>query len=423
MWNESCVEQEKLRFIAHRLSGEATMTALCAGFGISRQAGHELMARHAVEGLGCVQARSRARLTQAGRMPEEVETALVELRLQRPFWGPKKLLAYLGRTRADLILPGRSAAGDLLKARGLAGGRKRRRSALPLSRPFGQVRAANDLWCIDFKGWVRTGDGTRCDPLTVTDAHSRYLLACQIVPPTHEGVFEVTQRLFKMFGLPKAMRSDNGPPFASTAAGGLTRLSAHWLKLGIALERIEPGQAQQNGRHERMHGTLKGETTKPPAQTRKAQQSRFDHFVEDFNQERPHEALGQATPASLYQRSTRRYPSRLLQPTYDDDHAVRRVRTNGCIKWGGQMLFVTEALVGEPVGVAETETGCFIVRFAGMDLGIIDRAGKTMRRFTSPRPGRGEAQHEQTRKAVTHVTGLRQLSDRLHRERVVAEGS
>jgi len=405
MWKALGVEEEKLRFIALRLSGEATMTELCEGFGISRQAGHELMARHSVEGLSCVRPRSRARLTQTGRTPEETVLALVALRIERPFWGPKKLLAYLARARSDLALPGPSTAGAILKARGLAKGRKRRRSALPLSRPFGPVTAPNDLWCIDFKGWIRTADGTRCDPLTVTDAHSRYLLACQIVPPTHEGVFEVTQRLFRMFGLPRAMRSDNGPPFASTAAGGLTRLSAHWLKLGIALERIEPGCPQQNGRHERMHGTLKAETVMPPARTPEAQQRRFDRFLHDFNHIRPHEALGQLTPASIYQRSTRAWPPQPPEPTYGDDHAVRRVRTNGCIKWGGQLVFVTEALIGEPVGVAETDAGQFIVRFAGMDLGLIDRAGTTMRRFTSPRPGRGEDQQEQTRKTVTHVTG------------------
>ncbi|MDO9198333.1 integrase core domain-containing protein [Rhodoferax sp.] len=405
MWKTSCVAEEKLRFIARRLEAGETMAELCEAFGISRQAGYELMARYGRDGPSCVQPRSRARLTQAGAVGLVVAEALVELRLRRPYWGPKKLLAYLGRTRPELALPATSTAGDLLKRAGLVTGRRRRRSALPLTRPFAAVNAPGDLWCIDFKGWFRTGDGQRCDPLTVTDAHSRYLLACQIVPPTHEGVFQVTERLFKEFGVPWALRSDNGPPFASTGAAGLTRLSAHWLKLGITLERIEPGKPQQNGRHERMHATLKARTAQPPAADPKAQQRRFDAFRREFNLVRPHEALNQATPASLFRRAPRQYPTHLPELIYDDDHEVRRVRSNGCIKWRGEMVFVSEALVGEPVGIAQTPAGAYNVSFASMDIGLIDPAGKTMRRFTSPRPGRGEAGHEQTRKTVTHVTG------------------
>jgi transposase InsO family protein len=399
------VENEKLAFIAHRLAGGASMTELCEVFGVSRQAGYELMRRHGAEGLGCVKARSRARLGQAGSTPLEVVLALAALRRARPSWGPKKLAAHLGRLRPDLAMPAASTVGDILKREGLVNGRRRRRSALPLSRPFGAVRQANDLWCIDFKGWFRTGDGLRCDPLTVSDAHSRYLLACRIVPPTAQGVFPVTEALFRTWGLPRAIRSDNGPPFASTGAGGLTRLAVHWLKLGIALERIEPGQPQQNGRHERMHATLKAETTRPAAADAGAQQSRFDRFCEDFNHQRPHEALGQATPASQHRPSPRPYPAAIGEPSYDADHAVRRVRLNGCIKWGGQEIFVSEALAAEPVGVAETDSGEFVVRFAGQDIGLLDRAGTRMRRFASPRPGRGEAQQEQTRKTVTHVPG------------------
>ncbi|MGH7734575.1 MAG: integrase core domain-containing protein, partial [Gemmatimonadales bacterium] len=312
-------------------------------------------------------------------------SALVEVRLARPSWGPKKLVAYLGRLRPDLAMPAASTVGDILKREGLVSGRRRRRSALPQSQPFGAVRQANDLWCIDFKGWFRTADGARCDPLTVSDAHSRFLLACRIVPPTGEGVFPVTEALFKAWGLPRAIRSDNGPPFASTGAGGLTRLAAHWLKLGIALERIEPGQPQQNGRHERMHATLKAETARPPAADPRAQQIRFDRFCEDFNHQRPHEALDQTTPASRHRRSPRPYPDAICEPSYDADHAVRRVRANGCIKWGGEEVFVSEALAAEPVGVAEIDSGEFVVRFAGLNIGLINRAGTKMRRFSSPR--------------------------------------
>lgn len=402
MWREACVEEEKLRFIAHRLSGAVTMAELCEGFGVSRQAGYELMRRHEAEGLGCVKARSKARLGQAGATPDEVVLALTALRLERPSWGPKKLVAHLGRLRTDLAMPAASTAGDILKRAGLVSGRRRRRSALPQSRPFAAVLEPNDVWSIDFKGWFRTADGVRCDPLTLSDAHSRYLLACRVVAPTHEGVFPVAEALFKTWGLPKAIRSDNGPPFASLSAGGLTRLAVHWLKLGIALERIDPGQPQQNGRHERMHATLKAETTRPPAANARAQQIRFDRFLNDFNHQRPHEALGQTTPASWRRPSPRPYPDVIAEPTYAADHAVRRVRSNGCIKWAGEHLFVGEPLVGEPVGVAEIDSGEFVVRFAGMDIALINRAGK-IRRLASPRPGRGET--EQTRKTVTHVPG------------------
>jgi putative transposase len=402
-WKEACVEEEKLRFIADRLRGDVSMTELCGRYGVSREAGYELMRRYEAEGAMCVQARSRAPHVQAGATGEELVAALLCLREQRPHWGPKKLRAYLERQEPERRWPAASTIGDLLKRHGLVRGRRRRRSPLPQTRPFETVTRPNDLWCIDFKGWFRTGDGHRCDPLTITDADSRYLLACRIVPPTHEGVFPVTERLFKEHGLPRTIRSDNGPPFGSTGAGGLSRLAVHWLKLGIGIERIVPGKPQQNGRHERMHGTLKAETARPPAADRTAQQKRFDRFRIDFNEQRPHEALGQATPASRWQPSRRPYPARIEPPDYDANHAVRRVRQNGEIKWGGGLIFVSEVLAGEPVGLAETETGEVIVRYASVDLGLINRAGTKMRRFTAPRPGRREA--EQTEKSVNHLTG------------------
>jgi transposase InsO family protein len=399
------MEAEKLRFIALSLTGGAPMTQLCASFGISRQAGYELLARYRAEGLDCARSRSRAPHVQPRATPAMLVDLIVALRLERPTWGPKKLRARLAMDDPKLDWPSVSVIGDILKREGLVSDRRRRRSALPLTRPFAQVKQANDTWCIDFKGWFKTMDGQRCDPFTVSDAYSRFLLACRIVEPTHAGVAPVMEQLMRDHGLPKAIRSDNGPPFASIGAAGLTRLSAHWLKLGVVLERIDPGSPQQNGRHERMHGTLKKEATQPPSADPPSQQIRLDKFRTDFNAVRPHEALGQTVPADHYKASSRPYPDVVPEPTYDADHAVRRVRGNGTIKWGGELIFVAEALIDEPVGVAQTETGEFIVRFCGMDLGLIDRAGKTMRRFTSPRPGRGEAAKEQKQETVTHVTG------------------
>ena len=232
--------------------------------------------------------------------------------------------------------------------------------------------------------------------MTLTDAYSRFLIECRIVPPTTEGVWALVDRAFGELGLPRAIRSDNGIPFAcTTSAGGLTRLSVHWVKLGIELERIEPGKPQQNGRHERMHGTLKAETSRPPAASPVEQQARFEHFRQDFNYVRPHEALDQNPPASCYSPSPRPDPARVEDPWYDADHAVRRVRSNGEIKWGGDFIFVSEALIGELVGIAETEQGDGIVRFADIDLGLIDR--RTRRSAASRRAGRPAGKHNQNK--------------------------
>ncbi len=281
--------------------------------------------------------------------------------------------------------------------------RRRRRRAVPSAAPFRPAAEPNDLWCVDFKGWFRTGDGRRCDPLTVTDAASRYVLECRIVEPTHDGVRPGLERLFRAHGLPRAMRSDNGPPFAGTGVGGLSRLAVWQLKLGIWLERIEPGRPGQNGRHERMHGTLKAETARPPAASLAEQQARFDRFRCVFNEERPHEALGQATPASRWRPSERPYPERLEEPSYDADHQVRRVRPNGEIKWRGERVFVSEALAGEPVGLVETAGGDWMVRFAELELGLIGRKSGKLRRVPAARPGGREA--ERTGETVTHVPG------------------
>jgi putative transposase len=217
-----------------------------------------------------------------------------------------------------------------------------------------------------------------------------------------EPVFE---RAFREYGLPLALRTDNGPPFASTGAGGLTRLAAGWVKLGIRLERIDPGKPQQNGRHERMHRTLKQETSAPAAGTPAEQQERFDRFREDYNGVRPHEALGQEPPAAHYRPAARPYPDRAPEPWYDAEHAVRRVRPTGEIKWRGDCVFVSEAVAGEPVGIAETENGNWIVRFCDLDLGVIDRKTGKLHRFAAPRPGRGRGRPEQTEETVTHVAG------------------
>lgn len=394
---------EKLRFVAAWLKGELPMSTLCQQFGISRQTGYTLLERYRADGALGLEPRSRAPHRHGRATDEAIAAAIVALRRERPFWGPKKLRRILQDKEPQQAWPAASTIGDLLRREGLVPTRRRRRTPVPQTRPFAPVQAPNDLWCIDFKGWFRTRDGARCDPLTITDADSRFLIACEIVAPTTESVRTVTEEAFHELGLPAAIRSDNGAPFAGNGAAGLSRLAVHWLKLGIRLEHIDPGAPQQNGRHERMHATLKAETTRPPADSLAEQQARFDRFRHDFNGLRPHEALDLATPASRYRSSLRTYPSRIERPWYDADHAERIVKRSGEIKWGGQSVFVSEALAGEPVGIAETASGDWLVRFLDVELGLIDRRTRKLHRFAAPRPGRRKAEH--TGNSVSHLSG------------------
>jgi len=380
------------------------MTALCERYGISRETGHKWKRRYLELGPSGLEERSRAPLHHGRATPEVVTTPIIELRRERPHWGARKLLAVLAKRHPDVAWPAPSTATDILRRAGLINSRRRRRRGLAVERPFQAVQAANDTWCIDFKGWFRTGDGTRCDPLTVSDAHSRYLLASQIMPERIEPVRKAVDALFREHGLPLAIRSDNGSPFGSRGAAGLTRLSAHWAKLGIRIEFITPGQPQQNGRHERMHRTLKAETASPPAASQAEQQARFDAFRHDFNHNRPHEALGQEPPAALYRPSPRCMPDQVSEPWYDADHVSRRVRTTGEIKWKGNLIFVSQTLAGEPVGLRELDNGHWLIRFADIELGLLDTRSKKFRRFAAARPRRCKANHNQT-DTVSDVSG------------------
>jgi transposase InsO family protein len=280
--------------------------------------------------------------------------------------------------------PPASTIGDILKREGLIVAKARSRRPVPVGEIVPGSERPNGEWSVDFKGWFRTRDGERCDPLTVKDTASRYLIEARVVEPTYAGVRCALERVFEQVGLPDAIRSDNGPPFGSTGAGGLSSLSVWWLKLGIEPRYIPPASPQNNGRHERMHRTLKAETARPPAATIAEQQQRFDRFRRHYNQDRPHEALDQTPPAQHWKPSSRRLPSRLEDPWYDPDHEVRRVRYQGDIKWGGEHVFVGEALAGELVGIAELENGGHIVRFCDRDLGVISRELRFLR-FAPPR--------------------------------------
>lgn len=372
-WNESRAMDERMRFIIAATEEGAVMSQVCAAFGISRTIGYKWLQRYLVDGLDGLKDRSRAPLEHGRASAADVVATALALRERYRHWGARKLRVKLGELRPEIALPAASTIGDWLRREGLTQPRQRRRHCPPCTQPFRAADRPNAVWSTDFKGWFRTGDGARCDPLTISDAMSRYLLCCQaLARPDHAEVRRAFDRVFCEFGLPSAIRSDNGPPFASSGAGGLSTLSLWWIKLGITPERIAPGKPQQNGRHERMHRTLKAETASPPAATLAAQQVRFKRFRQTFNADRPHEALQMCTPASLYRCSSRSYPCALREPAYGPDCAVRRVRSNGEIRWAGELIFVSEVLIGEPVAVEEPEAGDWRVRFGDLELGFID---------------------------------------------------
>ena len=330
-WKETRVQDERLRFVQEVLTREDAMAAVCRRFGVSRKTGYKWLDRYAQQGVAGLADQSKAPKRQAQAFPAEIEREILALRARYPTWGEDKLKARLERTNPDINWPAHSTIGALLKRHGLTHPGKRRRHATPSSK-LTSAKAPNQVWAIDFKGWFETGDGKRCDPLTISDTASRYLLRCQRVARSDTAhVRPLMEATFREYGLPTRILSDNGPPFASTGLAGLSRLSVWWIRLGIQLQRIDPGHPEQNGRHERMHRTLKAETATPPERNLRAQQRAFDRFRQIYNQERPHESLAMATPASVYQPSWRPYPERLPELEYPDRMLPRRVQSKGDI--------------------------------------------------------------------------------------------
>ena len=380
-WEENCVMDQRIRFVGLALAGEISMTELCELFSISRKTGYKWRERYAACG-----AEGLVELSHAPKRPAHVTApALVEeivaRRRMRPSWGPRKIVARLGELYPHIEWPAASTAGEILKRAGLVGRRRVHRRAPPRLGELTQAERPNHLWAVDHKGWIRLGDGTRCEPLTITDSFSRYLISVTATPNTREEQAKPQfEQAFHEHGLPDAIRSDNGPPFASTGVTGLTALSVWWAKLGIAHERIDPGQPQQNGRHERFHRTLL-EAMQPPCANRRAQERRFEVFMREYNDERPHEALGQKPPSRFYTPSPRAMPDRLAEPDYPSDAMSREVRQNGEIKWRGKLVGVSTALAGETVCVEETEQGEWQVRFYALPLGVIDAKTNRLRRL------------------------------------------
>jgi putative transposase len=369
-WNSSSPMDQKTQFIADYLRHTLSFAELCALYHVSRKTGYKWVTRYLELGAAGLEDRSPRPRTCPHQTPTELADAIAEARRLHPTWGAGKLLALLRRREPDRPWPSRSAACAILSGRGLVRRRRRRRSPGHPGRPAPAITAPNEVWSADFKGQFKTRDGRYCYPLTVTDNYSRFLLSCRALRSTcvsdSQAVF---RRLFQEYGLPSRIRTDNGVPFATVSLARLSRLSAWWVRLGVLPELIEPGCPQQNGRHERMHRTLKAETTRPPASGLRSQQRSFDRFREEYNCERPHEALEMQTPSSLYSPSLRPFPARPPRLEYPAHFETRYVSHNGGIRWRSGWVNVSITCAGEYVGLEEIDDGRWDVYFGPLKLG------------------------------------------------------
>jgi len=389
-WKVSGAVERRKQFLAEYEAGAASMTELCHAYGVSRQTGYEVLRRYQECGEEGLEEHSRAPHRHPNQTAAEIEAQVLELRRAHMRWGPRKLKVVLERDRGEQNWPAASTMGALLARAGLVIGRKPRRKTPPYTQPLAGASEPNRVWCADFKGWFRTGDGERIDPLTISDACSRYLLRGQAVEkadtPRVQAIFEAG---FREYGMPWAIRSDNGPPFATRAIAGLSQLAVWWMKLGIVPERIAPGHPEQNGRHERMHRTLKQETASPPQANRRAQQRALDRFRQEYNQQRPHEALGMRTPASCYVASPRPYPVRVADPEYGSALQVRRVQQRGAFSWKHQDVFLSETLIGERIGLEPMDERYYRIYFAAFPLARFDSHGLRVERLREADPSDG----------------------------------
>jgi putative transposase len=381
-WKETQAVDERRRFIEEWLRRETPTAELAALFGVSRKTAYKWVERYHQGGVAALVDGSRAPRTRPQAVSERTAQLIVELREKHRFWGPKKLKAWLEDHEPEIGWPAASTIGTLLKGRGLVEARRRRRRTPLSTQPLAAATESNIVWSADFKGQFKVA-GRYCFPLTVTDNFSRYLLTVKGVDDERETTVKpLFDEAFREYGLPLRLRTDNGPPFASKAVGGLSRLSVGWVKLGITPERIEPGQPQQNGRHERMHRTLKAETAQPPMTTAAAQQASFDAFRRMYNDERPHEALQQKPPASAYLPSSRTMPPEPSDPDYPAEFAVRRLSKTGELAWGGASAYVGSVLMHEAVGIEDIDDGIAQLWFGPIYLGLLRQLGKKKIEFS-----------------------------------------
>ena len=371
-WKNTDEHKERIKFIGDWLKEEFSFTDLCKRYEISRKTGYKLINRFKEEGELALRPRSHARHSHPNATPHVVQKRLIELKHRFPQWGPDKLRDWLLLNEGHLTWPAVSTIGDILKKHGLVKARKYRKRVPAHSEPFAACSAPNDVCSADFKGQFKVG-GVYCYPLTISDNYSRFLLVCKgLKHPSLKETMIGFEQAFIEFGLPNAIKTDNGQPFAGLSIGGLTHLSIWLLKLGIMPERIEKGHPEQNGRHERMHRTLKEATALLPKATFIEQQCCFDTFRNEYNYERPHKALDGQRPADIYSSSQRNLPNRIPEMAYPDDFEVRKVRSNGEIKWFGKHYFVSEMLYKESIGLKMIDDGRALLHFGRLKLGIVD---------------------------------------------------
>jgi transposase InsO family protein len=372
-WKETSAVNERIKLISEYLEGQWSITDLSRAYGVSRKSIYKWIRRFETDSIDGIKERSRAPLSHPNAIGPEITEMIIQEKLRHQNWGPKKIVVRLQTLFPDLQWPVASTAGEILKRHGLVKRRRIRRRTPSYTEPFLECQDSNAVWSADFKGQFQTGDGKTCYPFTLTDNFSRYLLACRgLRRPSSSATQPWLEWAFREYGLPRAIKTDNGAPFASVALGGLSTLSVWLVKLGIRPERIDIGHPEQNGRHERMHRTLKAETTRPPKQNLQGQQQAFDKFVREYNEIRPHESLGQKPPASFYESSSVAYPSKLPEVTYDSTYYVRQVRHNGEIRWKNNLIYASQVLAGEPVGLREVDDGLWQVFFSFHPLGILD---------------------------------------------------
>lgn len=368
-WKETCPMDEKLKFVSLYLSHEWSMAQLCREFDVSRKTGYKLVSRYVEEGPSGLTDRSRAPYHHPQAVCERVMAEVVATRVAHPTWGARKLRTVLAAYQPEVNWPAPSTITEILRRFGLTVPRRCSHRGPAYTQPFESCDSPNRVWSADLKGWFRTGDGVRCDPLTINDNCSRYLIRCQrVAPADYLMIRPVFEAAFREYGLPVAIRTDNGAPFATTTVGGLSRLSIWWVKLGIIPERIAPGSPSQNGRLERLHRTLKAETAHPPQPTIRLQQRAFDRFRDEYNHRRPHEAIDYRTPASLYHPSSRPYPLREPEIEYPDEMDLRWVKHQGDITWRCRHVYLSETLAGELVGLKQVSDYLWDVYFGPIRL-------------------------------------------------------
>lgn len=383
-WKERSVMDERMRFVVRFKDGEG-MAQLCREFGISRKTGYKIIERYKECGLEGLTDRSRRPITSANKIPRTIEDAIVTAKKDKPSWGARKIKELLQRRLSgDIKLPASSTIHAILHKHGLVMPARRSRSR-PEGTALSEGLNPNDLWCTDYKGQFRLGNKHYCYPLTVTDHASRYLLLCEAMESNREEfAFIAFERLFRERGMPVAIRSDNGVPFASpNGLFNLSKLSVWWLRLGISIERIKPGNPQQNGRHERMHLTLKQETTRPPGENMLQQQATFDAFIEEFNNVRPHEAIQMNCPGQVYAQATRAYEG-IPEPAYPFHDKTLLVSGGGALFFSNQQVRLSKTLAGQAVGLKEVDTGVWLVTFMDYDLGYIDLEEKILQPLPNP---------------------------------------